>query len=186
MDPQTMWFVAGAVVLLIIAVAAWAYVKREQRVKLQSHFGPEYDRAVQDAGSRAKAESDLMARAKRVRTLDIRPLSHEQADSFRQEWDRIQQTFVDDPGGAVAAADELVTRVMNARNYPVADFEMRAADLSVQHPRVVENYRTARALMTRRERGEASTEELRQAVVNYRALFDDLLKTEEATFRRAS
>src|SRR5262252_2451649 len=152
-----MWFAIGVVVLIVIAAAAWWYVKREQRMKLQSHFGPEYDRAVHDAGSRAKAESDLMARAKRVRTLEIRPLSREQAEAFRQEWDRIQQMFVDDPGGAVAAADDLVMHVMNARNYPVADFDVRAADLSVQHPLVVENYRTARALMARRERGEAST-----------------------------
>src|SRR5262249_19094496 len=171
------------VVVVVVAAAAWWYVKREQRLKLQSHFGPEYERAVHDAGSRAKAESDLMARAKRVRTLEIHPLSREQAEGFRQEWEHIQQMFVDDPGAAVAAADDLVSRVMSARNYPVADFDVRAADLSVQHPRVVENYRTARALMTRRERGEASTEELRQAVVNYRTLFDDLLKTDAAPFK---
>jgi hypothetical protein len=181
-----MWFIVAVVVLVVVAVAAWAYVKREQRLKLQSHFGPEYDRAVREAGGRAKAESMLMDRAKRVRTLDIHPLSREQAEAFRHEWEHIQQMFVDDPNGAVAAADDLVSRVMNARNYPVADFDKRADDLSVQHPHVVENYRTARVLMTRRERGEASTEELRQAVVNYRALFDDLLKTEEGAFRRAS
>ena len=94
--------------------------------------------------------------------------------------------FVDDPNGAVVAADRLVTEVMTARGYPIEDFEKRAADLSVQHPRVVENYRTARGLAMRRERGEAATEELRQAVVNYRALFDDLLATEQGAFRRAS
>jgi len=94
--------------------------------------------------------------------------------------------FVDDPDGAVAAADRLVTEVMSARGYPIEDFDTRAADLSVEHPRVVENYRIARALAVRRHRGEAGTEELRQAVVNYRALFDDLLKTDEGAFRRAS
>jgi hypothetical protein len=98
----------------------------------------------------------------------------------------VQALFVDDPNGAVAAADRLVTEVMSARGYPIEDFDTRAADLSVQHPRVVDNYRTARALATRRARGEAATEELRQAVVNYRALFEDLLATDKGTIRRAS
>jgi len=121
-----------------------------------------------------------------VRDLKIHRLSREQAESFTREWTRIQGMFVDDPDGAVAAAERLVTQVMSARGYPIEDFDTRAADLSVEHPRVVENYRVARALGVRRSRGEAGTEELRQAVVNYRALFDDLLKTDEGAIRRAS
>jgi len=116
--------------------------------------------------------------------LKIRTLSQEQADSFAREWRQIQAQFVDDPNGAVAAADHLVAQVMAARGYPLDDFETRAADLSVDHPRVVENYRTARAIALRRERGEAETEELRQAVVNYRALFEDLLEVDARNVRR--
>ena len=140
---------------------------------MRERFGPEYDRAVRDAGSAEKAETMLAERARRVKTLKIHPLSHEQVDTFAREWHRVQAMFVDDPDGAVAAADRLVTEVMTARGYPIEDFEARAADLSVQHPRVVENYRIARALSTRRERGEAATEELRQAVVT--SFFERLL-----------
>jgi hypothetical protein len=181
-----MWLVIAAVVVLAIAAVAWVYAQRQRRVRLRTHFGPEYDRAVRETGSPGKAEAVLAERSKRVRDLKIRLLSHEQAETFAREWKGIQGMFVDDPDGAVAAADRLVTEVMTARGYPVEDFETRAADLSVEHPRVVANYRVARALAARRSRGEAGTEELRQAVVNYRALFDDLLKTDEGAFRRAS
>ena len=180
-----MWLVMAAlVVVLAIGAFAWVYSQRQRRVQLQSHFGSEYDRAVREAGTPQKAESLLAARAKRVRDLEIHPLSREQAERFAQEWKRVQGMFVDDPDGAVAAADRLVTEVMTARGYPMEDFETRAADLSVQHPRFVENYRVAQALTARRQRKEAGTEELRQAVVNYRALFDDLLATDQV--RRAS
>jgi hypothetical protein len=180
-----MWLVI-AVVVLAIGAAAWVYWQRRRRARLRTHFGPEYDRTVREVGSPEKAESVLADRARRVRELKIHRLSREQAETFAAEWKRIQTMFVDDPDGAVAAADRLVTEVMTARGYPIEDFDTRAADLSVEHPRVVENYRIARALATRRSRGEAGTEELRQAVVNYRALFDDLLKTDEGAIRRAS
>jgi hypothetical protein len=185
-DSQTMWLVIAAVVVLVIAAGAWMYAQRQRRVRLRTHFGPEYERTVRETGSPAKAEALLAERAKRVRDLKIRRLSREQAENFDREWRRIQGMFVDDPDGAVAAADRLVGEVMSARGYPIEDFDTRAADLSVEHPRVVENYRIARSLAVRRGRGEAGTEELRQAVVNYRALFDDLLKTDEGAFRRAS
>jgi hypothetical protein len=181
-----MWLVIAAVVVVAIAAVAWVYAQRQRRVRLRTHFGPEYERAVRETGSPGKAEALLAERAKRVRDLKIRRLSHDQAETFAGEWKRIQAIFVDDPDGAVAAADRLVTEVMTARGYPIEDFDTRAADLSVEHPRVVENYRIARALAVRRSRGEAGTEELRQAVVNYRSLFDDLLKTDEGTYRRAS
>jgi hypothetical protein len=181
-----MWLVIAAVVVLVIAAGAWMYAQRQRRVRLRTHFGPEYERTVRETGSPAKAEALLAERAKRVRDLKIRRLSREQAENFDREWRRIQGMFVDDPDGAVAAADRLVGEVMSARGYPIEDFDTRAADLSVEHPRVVENYRIARSLAVRRGRGEAGTEELRQAVVNYRALFDDLLKTDEGAFRRAS
>ena len=181
-----MWLVIAAVVVVAIVAVAWVYSQRQRRVRLRSHFGPEYDRAVREAGSPEKADALLAERAKRVRELKIHRLSREQAETFAGEWKRIQGMFVDDPDGAVAAGERLVTEVMSARGYPIEDFDTRAADLSVEHPRVVENYRIARALAVRRSRGEAGTEELRQAVVNYRALFDDLLKTDEGAIRRAS
>ena len=182
-----MWLVIAAVVVaLAIGAVAWMYAQRQRRERLRTHFGPEYDRALREAGSPAKAEAILADRARRVRELKIHSLSREQAETFAREWHRVQAMFVDDPNGAVSAADRLVTEVMTARGYPIEDFETRAADLSVQHPRVVENYRVARAIALKRERGEAATEELRQAVVNYRALFDDLLATDKGEFRRAS
>jgi hypothetical protein len=181
-----MWLVLAVVVLVAIAAVAWVYAQRQRRLSLRTHFGPEYERTVREVGSPEKAEALLAERAKRVRDLKIHRLSREQAETFAREWKRVQAMFVDDPDGAVAAADRLVTEVMSARGYPIEDFDTRAADLSVEHPRVVENYRIARAFAVRRNQGEAGTEELRQAVVNYRALFDDLLKTDEGAFRRAS
>ncbi len=185
MDSQKVIWVVMAVVVVLAALAlAWTYMQRQRRVRLREQFGPEYDRTLREVGTPEKAEAILDARARRVEKLKIRPLSREQSESFSREWRRVQGLFVDDPDGAVAAADRLVTQVMSARGYPIDDFETRAADLSVDHPRVVENYRVARALALRRERSEAGTEELRQAVVNYRALFNDLLDLHD--IRRAS
>lgn len=181
---QIMWIVIAVVVVLAVAAFAWTYMQRQRRTRLRERFGPEYDRTVREVGTPEKADQVLDARARRVEKFKIRALSREQSDAFSREWRRVQGLFVDDPDGAVAAADRLVTEVMAARGYPIEDFDTRAADLSVDHPGVVENYRIARALALRRERKEAGTEELRQAVVNYRALFNDLLDTHE--IRRAS
>ena len=157
-----------------------------RRVNLRDRFGPEYDRTV-DAVGPARAESVLRDRADRVSRFNLRKLTQDQADSFAREWRRIQARFVDDPAGAVAEADQLVTQVMTARGYPLEDFDRRADDVSVDHPVVVQNYRTARTLALRRQRGDAETEEMRQAVVNYRALFDELLDVEtRGAQRRAS
>jgi hypothetical protein len=177
-----------AVVAVVAAVLAWRYLQRQRRARLRERFGPEYERALRETGNPEKATAVLEDRVSRVGRLKIHALSRERAEAFGREWKRVQAMFVDDPGGAVDAADRLVTEVMAARGYPLEDFETRAADLSVDHPRVVENYRTARALAVRRTRGEAATEELRRAVVNYRALFDDLLETGEhhRHLRRAS
>jgi len=177
--------IVGIVLLAVVAVVvAWTYTQRQRRLRLRQRFGPEYDRAVHVVGAPAKAEAMLEERARRVDRLKIRPLAREQADSFSREWRQVQAQFVDDPNGAVAAADRLVAQVMAARGYPLDDFETRAADLSVDHPRVVENYRIARAVAIRRDRGEAGTEELRQAVVNYRTLFEDLLEVDGRDLKR--
>jgi hypothetical protein len=175
-----------AVVALLIVIAAWYYSTRRRRAQIRQRFGPEYDRTVQAVGEPTKAEQILSERAARVERFKLRTLTPEQAGAFTREWRRIQARFVDDPDGAVGEADQLVTQVMTARGYPMEDFERRAEDLSVDHPHVVQNYRTARALVIRRSRGEAGTEELRQAVVNYRALFDELLEVDERRQRRAS
>lgn len=186
MDSQTLTIVMVAVVAIVIGIAAWAYLSRQRHVQLKERFGPEYERTVQTAGSTAEAEAILKKRADRVDRFKLRPLTREQADAFAQQWRRVQSRFVEDPDAAVGEADNLVTQVMTARGYPLEDFDKRAEDVSVDHPHVVENYRTARTLIARRSRGEAGTEELRQAVVNYRALFDDLLEVDDRHRRRAS
>ena len=168
------------VVILAVIVAAgvavaW-YLQQQQRSRrLRDRFGPEYDRAQKDMGDARRAEASLAAREKRVEKLHIRALSKEEADRFAEVWHHIQTLFVDDPRGAITEADHLVNEVMTVRGYPMADFNQRANDISVDHPIVVEHYRAARAIGERNEAGSASTEDLRQAIIHYRALFEDLL-----------
>jgi hypothetical protein len=186
-ESENIMFIGMVLLAVLAALAvAWWY-SRHRRARLRQRFGPEYDRAVQETGATEKAAALLEERVRRVERLKIRALSGEQSEAFGREWKRVQALFVDDPDRAVDAAGRLVIEVMAARGYPIEDFDIRAADLSVDHPRVVENYRVARGLALRRARGEAGTEELRQAVVNYRALFDDLLETGDRNhIRRAS
>jgi hypothetical protein len=179
MDPTTTWIVL-ILVLVVAAGAAVLYLRQRRTKQLRARFGPEYDRSVQEVGNPRRAEAELAKREERVAHLDIRPLSAEERGRFPEAWRSIQALFVDDPGRAIAEADRLVTEVMRVRGYPVTDFEQRAADISVDHPRVVENYRAAIAIARRNDRGEASTEDLRQAMVHDRALFEDLLETEPA------
>jgi hypothetical protein len=173
--------VAGVVVIALLALAGWLFAqKKKQSERLQQRFGPEYGRAVGEFGGRAKAESELKAREKRVEHLTITPLAPAEAARFRQAWDALQARFVDNPKGVVIQADQLVRELMLKRGYPMGDFERRAADISVDHPAVVEHYRAAQASAARDERGEADTEELRKAVVHYRVLFDEMLDVIEA------
>jgi hypothetical protein len=185
-DSQTLMIIAAVVIAAALIAAAWAYSVRSRRERLRSRFGPEYDRTVRAVGRPDKADVILKKRMDRVERFKLRPLTPAQAEEFGREWRRIQAKFVDDPGGATTEADALVGRVMTARGYPPEDFETRADDVSVDHPHVVENYRSARMFMARWVSGEAGTEELRQAIVNYRALFDDLLQVESKERRRAS
>ena len=184
MDSQNMTIIVIAVVAIACAAVAWMYVQRQRALRVRDRFGPEFDRTVKETGAPEKAVAALEERVRRVEKFKIQPLSREQARAFAVEWQRVQGLFVDDPDGAVTSADRLLTEVMAARGYPIEDFDTRAADLSVDHPKVVENYRTARALALRRQRGEAGTEELRQAVLNYRELFGDLLETGPREVRR--
>lgn len=170
--------VIGLVViaLLVGAAVAWFVLKRQRSTRLRRSFGPEYERAVQEKGGRSDAERELEHRRHRVQQLQVRPLPPGEADRFASSWREVQKRFVDEPTGAVDEADALVTEVMQRRGYPMAEFEQRAADLSVDHPRVIDNYRAGHQLAQRSRNGGASTEELRQAMVHYRALFEDLLE----------
>jgi len=174
MDPKVMWMIAG-IALIAAGVIGWYLWSRRRSEQLRSRFGPEYDRTVHEAGDVRKAEASLQARAKRVERLQLRPLTPEEASRFSAAWQQVQAQFVDDPKGAITGADRLVGEVMTARGYPVADFDQRVEDISVDHPDVVMNYRAARDIALEHERGHASTEDLRQAMVHYRSLFRDLL-----------
>jgi hypothetical protein len=154
-------------------------VDRRRSMQLRSRFGPEYERTVQEVGDRRRAEHDLERRANRVERLHIHPLSMAEHDRYVAAWKADQARFVDDPAGAVTEADRLVQDVMKARGYPVADFDQRVEDISVDHPHLVQNYRAARELAARHRRGEATTEDLRRALVFYRGLFDELLEVQE-------
>ena len=169
--------VAGVVAVALLALAAWFFFqKKKQSTRLQQRFGPEYTRTIDELGGRTKAEAELKAREKRVEDLTITPLAPAEAARFSQAWNALQARFVDNPKGVVVQADQLVRELMLKRGYPMGDFERRAADISVDHPKVVETYRAAQAIAVRDQRGQADTEELRKAVVHYRALFDELLE----------
>ena len=170
------WIVIIAAVLIVLAAAYWLMQNRK-RTELRESFGPEYDRTVGEADSRREAESELRERQERREKLDIRPLTDATRDRYSERWRETQARFVDDPGSAVGDADSLVQEVMSERGYPTHDFEQRAADVSVDHPDVVENYRAAHNIAQAHERGEASTEDLRQSLVHYRSLFEVLLVT---------
>ncbi|HEU5326834.1 MAG: hypothetical protein ACTHMJ_19225 [Thermomicrobiales bacterium] len=166
-------------VIVLLVIIAWLVVTRRRSEQLRAGFGPEYQRAVAERGDRRHAESELAARQERVEALHIRPLPPADRERFATDWHTAQAHFVDDPGSAIQDADHLVAEVMQARGYPVGKFEQRAADISVDHPDVVEHYRAAHQIAETNGRGEANTEDLRQAMVHYRALFEELLGTRE-------
>ena len=168
----------AVLVIVVIAAITWLYRRRRRATTagLRQRFGPEYERMVQHHGSERKAESKLADREERVAKLKIRDLDSTERERFSGEWQLVQSRFVDYPEGAVTEADELVSSLMKARGYPVADFDQRAADISVDHPRVVENYRSAHRIALRLGRGEASTEDLRTAMIHYRSLFEELVQ----------
>ncbi len=180
MDTQAWLVFAGAAILVLIGLAAWFFFRKRQSQRLQQRFGPEYGRTVKELGSQTKAEADLKAREKRVERFHILPLAPSDAARFSAAWEALQGRFVDNPKGVVFEADKLVRELMLKRGYPMGNFERRAADLSVDHAVVVDHYRAAQAIAVRDGRGEADTEELRQAVVHYRVLFNELLEVREA------
>jgi len=176
MDPKLI--VLAVVMILIIAALAWLYVRkrRSTTANLRQKFGPEYERAVLTHGSERKAEAKLEDREKRVEKLNIRDLDPMEHERFTKRWESVQSRFVDSPKGAVAEADDLVSSLMKTRGYPVTDFDQRAADISVDHPRVVENYRSAHQIALRVGKDQATTEELRAAMIHYRSLFEELVQ----------
>jgi hypothetical protein len=166
------------VVVAVIGIAGVAFVllRKRRSENLRKRFGPEYDRVLKQEGDPRKAEGVLEFREKRREKFKIRPLSAADKSSFAVRWNEVQSRFVDDPRGSVTVADGLVTEVMQARGYPIGEFDQRAADISVDHPVVVENYRSAHEIALRHGAGKASTEDLRQAMVHYRVLFQELLE----------
>jgi hypothetical protein len=178
--PDTLIAIGVLILVAIGIIAALLIRQQRQTQRLKQRFGAEYGRTVVELGSRAKAESELKQRESRVARLSITPLSAADAARFSQTWNALQSRFIDSPKGVVAEADQLVRELMLKRGYPMGDFERRAADISVHHPEVVTTYRAAQLIAARDELGEASTEELRQAVVHYRTLFDELLEVKPA------
>lgn len=176
--PTNTLLLALILLVLVIGGVVWIVMQRQRTVRLKKRFGTEYGRTIQELGSRTKAESELARREERVAGLRIVPLSAADAARFSKAWNVLQGRFVDNPKGVVVEADELVRDVMLKRGYPMGDFERRAAEISVDHPAVVTNYRAAQAIAARDARGEADTEELRRAVVHYRTLFDELLEVQ--------
>jgi hypothetical protein len=174
--PTWGWILIAAVAVLLIAAIVMSIRKKQRTKELQSQFGPEYDRTIESADNKRKAESELAARQERREQLDIRPLSSAARERYTTQWQTVQAQFVDNPSGAVASADTLIQSVMAERGYPVDDFDSRAADVSVDHPQVVENYREGHRLAEQSADGNGSTEDLRQAMRHHRALFDELVE----------
>jgi hypothetical protein len=184
--PTNTLILATVLIVAIAAIITWAVMQRKRTQRLRQRFGPEYIRAVNELGGRAKAEAELAKREQRVARLNITPLTPADAARFSQEWNALQSRFIDNPKGVVGEADHLVRELMVKRGYPMGDFERRAADISVYHPGVVTTYRAAQAIALRDARGEADTEELRKAVVHYHTLFDELLEVKPTSTARAA
>jgi len=177
---NTTYIIVAVVLGLMImgAILGPIFARRKRSERLHDHFGPEYDHTVETLGDEKKAQTELEERQKHVESLDIQPLSIEERERYLADWTAVQSKFVDEPGEAIVDADRLIMEVMQTRAYPVSDFEQRAADVSVSYPALVSNYRAARQIAIKNEQHQADTEELRQAVIYYRSLFEELLETE--------
>jgi hypothetical protein len=183
--PVWAWILIAVVVVAAITLALWVAATRRRSASLRERFGPEYDRVVEDRGDRRHAERELIARREHRESLDVRPLSPEARRSYAERWEVTQAKFVDSPALAVAEADVLVQSVMRDRGYPIDDADQRMADVSVDHPDVMDDFRSASGIAEQSRRGRASTEDLRRAMVHYRALFDRLLADDEQMRRPA-
>ena len=175
MSTTTLILIGVLVAIVVVGIAAWIFLQKRRTKGLRARFGPEYSRTLQESGNRRVAEASLEVRKKRVEGFHIRPLVPGDRSRFVESWNRVQARFVDDPRGSITEADQLLGDVMSARGYPVSDFEQRGADISVDHPLVLENYRAAHEIALRHAQGQASTEDLRQAMIHYRTLFEELI-----------
>lgn len=173
-DPTWIWIALGVLALIIVAAMIARSARRSRSEALRQKFGNEYDHAVGEAGSRKRAEQELLARAEQVKKYNITPLSAADQQRFRADWVKVEQRFIERPTTAVVEADELVAEIMRARGYPMGDFERHAADLSVTHPRIVEHYRAGHRAIAATKTAP-STEDMRQAMLHYRSLFDELI-----------
>ena len=178
-------------VLLIVTIAAVAaaiviLLNTQRRKRLKAKFGPEYSRAIQESGSAARAEERLVQREKRVQQFNVHPLEPSERRDFVEAWRLVQAKFVDDPKAAVVDGDRLLGEIMKVRGYPLSDFEQQSSDLSVNHPVVVEHYRAGHDIALRHSQGRASTEDLRQAMIHYRKLFDDLVEEPQVARAQAA
>jgi hypothetical protein len=182
----TLIIVIGVILIVIVGIASAMFLKKHKTERLRIRFGPEYTRAVEESGGRRKAEAGLQQREKRVEGFAIRPLAASDRERYIASWRKIQTEFVDDPKKSVTQADQLLGDVMSTRGYSVGDFEQRSADISVDHPLVVENYRAAHEIAVRHASGQATTEDLRQAMIHYRTLFDELVGEPEMVRAKAA
>lgn len=173
-DPQWIIFAVVAVAVLVAVLLIARGARRSRSESLREKFGREYDHAVTEKGSRKRAESELLARTEEVKSFDIRPLNAAERNRYQDEWKRVETHFVERPAMAVAEADELVADIMRTMGYPIGDFDRHAAHLSVTHPRVVDHYRAGHKVMTGAP-GSATTEDMRQSMLHYRALFSELV-----------
>jgi len=177
---NTTYIIIAVVLILLVtgAILGPVFSRRKQTERLQGKFGSEYDHTVQTLGDEKKAHLELENRQKHVASLDIHPLSAKEGERYVADWVAVQSKFVDEPGQAIIDADRLIMEVMQLRAYPISDFEQRAADVSVNYPDLVSNYRAAREIALKNEQHQANTEELRQALIYYRSLFEELLEIE--------
>src|SRR6202030_4417609 len=175
MDATTFIILFGVIFMVVVGIAAAIFLKGRKTERLRTRFGPEYTRAVQKSGGRRQGEAGLQEREKRVEGFAIRPLAPSDRELYIASWRKVQAQFVDDPKSSVSEADRLLGDVMSTRGYSVSDFEQRSSDISVNHPLVVENYRAAHEIAVRHAKGQATTEDLRQAMIHYRKLFDELV-----------
>jgi hypothetical protein len=176
------WILIGIGAAVVVLAIVWSLARARRTKQLREGFGPEYDRVAADAPTKREAESELLERRKRHEQFDIKDLAPERRDHYQARWTEVQANFVDEPDKAIARADSLIQEVMRERGYPVDDFDTRAADLSVDYPDVVDNYRAAHGIRTAHDRGKSTTEDLRRAMQHYRALFEELVearRTEE-------
>jgi hypothetical protein len=186
MSTLTLVIVIGVILVGIVGIAVAMFLKKHKTERLRTRFGPEYTRAVEENGGRRKAEAGLEQREKRVEGFAIRPLAASDRERYIASWRKVQAEFVDDPKKSVTQADQLLADVMSTRGYSVSEFAQRSADISVDHPQVVENYRAAHEIALRHARGQATTEDLRQAMIHYRTLFDELVGEPEMAHTKAA